>query len=146
MCVFECLREQERANPDAQMDRWMAKKRSVVKTEKAAGYIHPHPLNRGSTWIGRIVEESESAGVARALLCVHQFKIIPAAAAEVSLSHILNPFLFGDTPDCCRTQHYSEFLPVTHKKFYFLLSKGTNMDPTLQNPPSTLTPTPRWIR
>lgn len=68
---------------------------------KAAGLIRSYPLNRGSTWIGWIVEDSEAVGVARALLCVHQFQINPAASAKVSLSHMLNPFLFRDALSCC---------------------------------------------
>jgi len=36
-------------------------KKSVGKIKKAAGYIHPIPLKRGSTKIGRIVVDGEAA-------------------------------------------------------------------------------------
>lgn len=79
------VREQEREKKQTQ--RWV-----VRKDTEAAGYIHP--LDRGFTWIGRMAEDSEAAGVARILLCVHQFQMIPAVT-QVSLSHMLNSFLFG---------------------------------------------------
>lgn len=141
-----CLREQERENTNRlidSIDRY-GEKQSVGKTEKQQG-----------TWIGRIVEDSVAAGLARAPLSVHQFQIIPAAA-KVSLSHILNPFLFRDTPDCCCTPNYSGFVPVTHNNFFsFLLytarpnTSAAMLQAWTQPAESTihtssLTPTPRW--
>lgn len=62
MCVSE--REQEKR-------KYKCVDGSCWTDIKAAGYIHP--LDRSSTWMGWIVEDSEAAGVAIAPLRVHQF-------------------------------------------------------------------------
>lgn len=113
VCVFVCMQKR-------QIYRRRRRGAESWEERKAAGLIRSYPLNRGSTWIGWIVENSEAVGVARALLCVHQFQINPAASVKVSLSHMLNPFLFRDALSCCWTPNRSEFVPATHIKLLFL--------------------------
>lgn len=50
-----------------------------------------------STWKGCIMEDNKAVGEVRALLRVHQFQIIPAAA-EASMFHMSNPPSCSETP------------------------------------------------